>query len=262
MEAYIPSLYSDDRDIEIFFREAALSVHKAENAILMVESVYLEADEDAEKKGFFGKVVQSIKNFIAKVMSVIRDFIGAIQTTFGSKLSVDVYMNSNTVEVKLNEDIEKATRQIEDQILSERKGVQAISAMVKKISSVTGKPIDMFIDDRAIGAAIDKVNNFAVTKGGTILKAGVATVIANRLHKSISESLNLSKQLDDLTNEVEKRKDAVHDKMIAQYEKNGNTILKYIEQATHCVEKTSAKAMKYYTELTKPINDFKRNLRK
>lgn len=260
MEAYVPFLYSEDKEVEIFFRESALAMLESEDEWYKTEALYIEADEEnTDKPGLFSKLASVVKGIIDKIIQTIKDFIESIRNAFGQKLTPDAYMKSDTAEVKLSEDIEKITEQIEAEIISERKGVQMISKFVKKISSVTNFPLDAFVSDKSIASAIDKVNAFGVEQGGTIIKAAAATIIANRLHRVTSETLHLSEKLRATEIELEEKRKAVSEAKLAEYDKNGHVIIGTIRKMALAVENTSRRAMRYYTQLTKPIKEFKVN---
>lgn len=262
MEAYVPFLYSEDKNIELFFRESALAMLEADNECSEIEALYIEADEDSDKPGLFSKLAGVVKTIINKIIETIKDFIEAIRNAFGPKLTVDNYMNSNTVEVRLSEDIEKISEQIEAEILSERKGVQVISKFVQKISSATNLPLDAFISDKTIGAAIDKANTFVAEHGATVIKAAAATMIANKLHQLTSDSLHLTKKLKESEEELEKKRNAIDEDKLAEYDKNGHVVMNVIRKMSLAIDSTSKRAMKYYAQLTKPIGQFKENFKK
>lgn len=264
LEAYVPFLYSEDKEVEIFFRESALAMLESEDEWYKTEALYIEADEEetSNKPGLFSKLASVVKGIINTIIQTIKDFIQSIKNAFGPKLTVDAYMDSKTAQLRLSEDIEKITEQIEAEILSERKGVQMISKFVQKISSVTKFPLDAFISDKTIGAAIDKANAFAVEQGGTIIKAAAATMLANKLHQLTAESLHLTEKLQQTEAELEAKRNAIDASKLADYDKNGHTIMNTIRKMSLAIDTTSRRAMKYYAQLTKPVKEFKANLNK
>ena len=109
LEAYVPFLYSEDKEVEIFFRESALAMLESEDEWYKTEALYIEADEEetSNKPGLFSKLASVVKGIINRIIQTIKDFIQSIKNAFGPKLTVDVYMDSKTAQLRLSEDIEK-----------------------------------------------------------------------------------------------------------------------------------------------------------
>lgn len=262
MEMCVPSLYSDDLTVELFIRESTLEYNRARYNILRDTCYYEDADENADKPGLFQRLIDGVRALIAKITYSVKSFIRAIQAAFGSKLTPEEYENSGAIQDRLNEDVEKITKQIEDEILSERKGVQAISKAVGKISEFTKLPINEIVDERAIGAAIDKVQSFVVSDGGTVLKAAAMTVIANRIHKCLNDSLGLTEKLDSVNSQIEDKKKRLNSQKAAIYEANGRPVLAQITKLSGAIQTTTRRAETYYAKLTKSIGKFSQNLAK
>lgn len=257
MEMCIPSRYSDDLDVEIFIRESTLGFNQAQYEIFRDESYYIESDENADKPGLFSKLAAGVRNLISKIIYSIKSFVRAIQAAFGSRVTPEDYANSETIEQRLNEDVKKITRQIEDEILSERKGVQVISKAVNKISDVTKMPINEIMDERAIAHAVDKVQSFVVNDAGTVLKVAAITAIANQLHKCLSDSLGLTEKLDKLNNEIEERQKRLTSDRAAIYEENGRHVLAQITKLSGAINTTVTRCETYYAKLVSGTGKFK-----
>lgn len=259
MEMCVPSRYSDDLDVELFIRESVLEFNQARYEIFRDESYYVESDENADKPGLFSRLAAGVRNLISKIIYSVKSFVRAIQAAFGSKLTPEAYANSETIEERLNEDVEKITKQIEDEILSERKGVQVISKAVNKISDVTKLPLNEIMDERAIGNAIDKVQSFVVSDGGTVLKAAAMTVIANRIHKCLNASLGLTEKLDKVNDQIEERQKRLTSDRAAIYEENGRPVLAQITKLSGAINTTVRRCETYYAKLVSATGKFRVN---
>lgn len=257
LEMCVPSLYSDDLDVEIFIRESTLEYNQARYEIFRDESYYIESDENADKPGLFSKLVSGVRNLINKIIYSVKSFIQAIQSAFGSKITPDDYENSDAIQERLNVDVAKITKQIENEILSERKGVQAISKAVNKISDVTKLPLNEIVDERAIGHAVDKVQSFVVNDAGTVLKAAAMTTIANTLHKCLSDSLGLTDKLNSINNEIEERQKRLTSERAAIYEENGRHVLSQITKLTGAINTTVGRCETYYAKVVSATGKFK-----
>lgn len=263
MEAYVRPIYSNEKEFEIFFRESAINYRRAESELYDNLSVFIEADEDdgeTKKNGIFLMIINGVKKALDTIITTIKSFIEAITKSFGKQLTVDEYMNSDHAQKQFNQDIVDIGKQIDDEILAERKGVQAISKAVSKLSKSTNIPLDMILDDKAIANAIDKANAFAVKDGGTILKATAITVLTNTMHKYISDGLHLSETLKKSTEELERKRDSIDKSRIQYYEDHGNKIMASASKLTSSINKTTSRAMNYYTRLAGNIGNFKTNI--
>lgn len=261
MDAYIESVYSDDLEFEIYFRESALETKKMQFEYMQLETLYETGSEEA-KTNVFSKMLESIKNFIMKIKESISNFMLAISQSFGKEVTVKDYMDSNTAEVRIQGDIEKITKEIQDEILSERKGVQAISKAIKGIADKTNLPLDKFFDTRAIANTIDKINGFVIDNGEAVVSAAIATTIANKLSKSIKDSASITDELELCRQKLADRRQSIHDVKMEAYNARGKKIAATIEQLSFAVNKTSSRAMQYYTAITKPVNKFRAQYRK
>nr|DAR14091.1 MAG TPA: hypothetical protein [Caudoviricetes sp.] len=259
LEMCVPSRYSDDLDVELFIRESVLEFNQARYEIFRDESYYVESDENADKPGLFSRLAAGVRNLISKIIYSVKSFVRAIQAAFGSKLTPEAYANSETIEERLNEDVEKITKQIEDEILSERKGVQVISKAVNKISDVTKLPLNEIMDERAIGNVIDKVQSFVVSDGGTVLKAAAMTVIANRIHKCLNDSLGLTEKLDKVNDQIEERQKRLTSDRAAIYEENGRPVLAQITKLSGAINTTVRRCETYYAKLVSATGKFRVN---
>lgn len=259
MEAYIESLYSDDLNFEIYFREDALERHKIEHSILSDVDMYLETGTtDNEKNGILSSIAEKIQNLIRRIINKANQFFQAIRNSFGSSgsLTLDMYVKSGVGQLRLNGDINKITKEIEDEILQERKGVQMLSNAVKKLSSATNIPLDQIIDDRKIGSIVDKVNKFVVEDGGTVVKAGIAVVAGNALAKAIKNGTGITEDLNKLTSEMETRRKQTHEIKMKNYADNNMRIMRLIENVTYATDTTINRAMKYYNAIVNPLHKF------
>lgn len=262
MGLFVESLYSDDNALEIYFRESELMLKEFLHRNIMDDNIFFEAEEegnDIKKQGVLGSLFRRIKEFIIKLKERISGFIHAIENSVGEKITPEMYIQSGTGQLRIEEDIENATKQIEEEILSERKGVQAISKMVKKISGKTNLPIDSIVDDKVIGSMIDKVNAFAVKDGGKVLTAAAATAISSRLSKSIKASKGITDDIDKLTKDVENIYRDIHRQKAKDYEESGHKFLKLLENVAYATGKTVGRAQKYYSIITKPLKKFNKS---
>lgn len=257
MEAYIESLYSEDNDFEIYFRESSLTSKKCINEILNAESMFYEDGDEEGKPGIIKTIINKIGEFIKNIQKRISGFISVIRNSFGSKLTTGAYMQSDAANVRVSADIEKITKQIEDEILSERKGVQLISKAISKLSSKTELPIDLIIDKKMIGKVLDDASAFVAKNGEKVIAAGAATIIGNKLQKCLEDSKGITEELDDLTKQYEDARRNVHREKVKHYDQTGHHILKYMEKLTYTVDVTTRRAEKYYIAITKPIAKFK-----
>lgn len=266
MEAYIEPLYSDDLGFEIYFREAALERHKIEHSIMCDVDMYLEADENGEEKmGIIASIADKIKKFIQNIAHRVGQFFQAVKNSFGGsdgKLTIDMYLDSGVGQMQLNGDINKITKEIEDEILQERKGVQMLAGAVRKISSATNLPFDQILDDRKIGQIVDKVNKFVVEDGATVVKAGIAVVAGNALSKAIKDATGITEELNELTDKMEKDRKDIHNIKMQQYKDNKMYCMKWIERLTYATDTTINRAMKYYNAVTRPLNKFNNEFNK
>lgn len=263
MEAYIPSLYSEDVDFEIYFRENALEYKKAEAACLDVLMVYEDVDSESEKPGMFEKLNEKVKALLNRIREIISNFIGAVKSAFsGGTLTVQDYMQSNTVKVKLSADAKKIADQVEQDILSERKGVQMISKAVKSISSKTGMPLDSFFDEKTIGGIIDKTNAFMVNSGGTVVSAAAATVIGNALYSNLDIGQKLTKELEESRATLEVQRKNKQLTKTKYYEENNKKLMLFITKLSGKIMNTVTTAEKTYADVTKPIKTFKKTATK
>ena len=260
MKAYIEPLYSEDTDFEVYFRESAINSKKCINNIIDIECMFYEdGDENRENSGILSNVINAIKKFISNIKKRISNFLTVIKNSFGGKLTAEVYMSSNAANVRISEDVEKITKDIEDKILSERKGVQMISKAIKKLGSATNLPIDSIIDQRMIGKVIDDTNSFIAHNGGKVIAAAAAAAIGNRLEKSMADSKGLTEELENLTKEYENNRYRIHRDKLKSYDENGHKVLKLMEKLTYSVDTVSRRAEKYYIAIAKPLSKFKYN---
>lgn len=261
MNAYIESVYSDDLEFEIYFRESALEAKKMQFDYMQLEMMYETGNEEA-KSGIFAKMLESIREFFARLKQTISNFMTAISQSFGREVTVQDYIDSDAADVRIKGDVEKITKEIQDEILSERKGVQAISKAVKSISEKANLPLDKFFDDRAIANTIDKVNGFVIDNGEAAVSAAVATAIANKLSKSIKDTSGITEDLEKCRKELNAKRKGIHDAKMEMYNVRGKKLAGVIENLGYAVGKTSSRAMRYYAAVTKPINKFKMQYRK
>lgn len=258
--AYLNMIYSEDMDFELYFRENALTAKRIDNDFLQLSILYESADE-SKKPSLFSRMATKVKELLANLKANIQKFIRAISQTFGGKsLTPEDYMNSGAAEVRINGDIQKITEQIQDELLKERKGVQAIAKAVSKMGQKVGAPIDMIVNDKMIADIVDKANAFVVNDGPQMASAAITAVASEKLTKAIRESAGLTDALEESRRNLEKKREKMHDYKQEIYEKQGNILMKYIEQVSYSVQKTSNRAAQYYTAVTRLYTKFKRNL--
>lgn len=258
MGIFIDTLYSEDTNLEIYFRESELMLKQFMHQNMKDDEIFYEAEEEentAKKQGVLTSLIQRIKKFIQTMKEKIANFFNAVRnSTGGENLTPDAYLQSDTGVLHYSKDLEDIAEQIEEEILAEKKGVQALSKLVKKFSSKSGLPVDAFVNAKSISAMVDKVNAFVVKDGGKVLTAAAATAISSRLSKCIRETSGIAEETEKLTNEFEKINEDVHKQKIKDYEKGGHKLLKFMEDVTWSTSKTLTRAQKYYSMITGPIN--------
>lgn len=265
MNAFIDSLFFDDNETKKYFMEFEIMQKRFEHEMLSDEAMYFEAEEEentAKKEGVLSAIVRKIKEFIASLKQKISGFFTALGNSVGTHVTAEMYIQSGAAEVRMQNDIAEISKQIDEEILAERKGVQAIAGAIKKFSSKTGIPADQIIDAKAIAGVVDKVNNFVEKDGGKMLSAAAATGIAMALSANMKKGKELTNEIDKLTNDMENRRKAVHAAKIKDYDAKGQKIWKAIEQLTYACSKTIGRTEKYYYAITKPINEYKANYEK
>lgn len=259
MEAYILPKYSEDREIEIYFREQALDMELAYNSMCNNDALYME---DGNDSGMMSRLCDKIKSIIEKIREHITNFINIIKSSFGSStLTPDDFIASDDGKIRLEMDINKATHEIEEEIASEKKSVQIISGLITKIGSKVGIDTSS-ISNASIGRKVDKVNDFIVNDTGTVVTAAVATIAANKLSDHLKDVFKINKKIEDLNKKIEEQKSLNHSNNMARYEENGNKILSFIEKLSFKVHGTATKTEKTYSSIARHTKTFKKNFKK
>lgn len=257
MELSIEHLYSEDVDSEIAYRRSNLEAHKLES-MLNDDYFMLEDAEDGEEQGIFASIIQKIKNFIMGMATRLGQFGRFIKNNGSNgKLTPEMYLQSGVGQVRLNGDVERITREVEAEIIAERKGVQLVFSAIQKIGTHVGAA--NLIDEKMIANISDKAINFSYEKGATVIKSAAAVALGNTLAKAIEDGTGLTQKLNSATDKVNEGMKRYHERNMKELKAQNKKVLLCIEKLSYAANSTTNKAMNMYKALTKPLKNFYSN---
>lgn len=260
MDAIIQHLYSDDMDDEVYFRESSLEFDKMHLSYLEDSILFTEDGDDSGNDTVLNKIATTIQNMIDKILAMISGFFKSISSGGKEKLDEDMYLNSDTAEIRFAEDIQDITKQIENQILQERKCVQMLAKAVAKFDK-TGT-VSSFLDDRMIASLTDTVKGFTIRNGGDVLKATAIVAIGKSLARNIDETKGFTKQIEENKRKIDacmRFKGAMKNQI---RKTEGRKILGAMETVLRQVSITSGKAMATYKKINRTKNQYTRQYAK
>lgn len=178
----VANIYFDDMNLEILARESALEESIINQEIVSNMNIYEEmvmfesGDEaDSKKEGILQRIGKSISNLIQSIIDYVSRFFKTISANTGEKLSVSDYMDAESTQIKFQSDIKKIYEECEKEFFEAHK---FLSFFHRK----TGVP------PKKLNEWSDRLNNFAIEHGTTVITAAASVIIGNKIHQTLSNN--------------------------------------------------------------------------
>lgn len=151
-----------------------------------------DTDPEKEEKPKAGENI--LQKILKKIKDVIDRFIDAIGNFFSGKenLNADEYFQSSTAEIRIEKDIDKINKIVDDEI---RKG----SKLLQKISSATG------VSDEEIDKYIQKGASTLKIVGPAVISSAVGWGFRTIFRKTFKQRRGVIDQCLDFTSDVLKK---------------------------------------------------------
>ena len=249
MSMYMNNIYSDDMEFEIYARENALEISILNHSIsedlnIYSEMTFFESGDDSETDGVLAKIGANIRKIIDNILNFITGFFKSIGMNVGEKLTVSDYMNANSTKIHLNQDIQAIQKEIDEELMEGHK-------ITKLLSKKTG------FDPKMVQSFVDRVTNFTIDNGGTIISTALTVTFANALSNNILGGQKLAKEL----NEVERRteEEAVRSGKISEdkLRKQGHEKLAAITKVANSVSIIMRRASSAYGSVERQLKKHK-----
>lgn len=191
-----------DKDISEYFKEVEMSC-------LLDYSPFCEASESAKSTNNTNKFVAIIHKILEAVKKTFTSLMNMIKNMFSGKenMSAEDYLKSPSVQIQFDEDYQKISEKVEQEILKGRKIVQAIS----KGTGVDDKVVANYCDAAAKG--IQKIGIGVVLGSAAI---GIGKLVQKKCNNALN-TVNVSG--NELTDAVmNKRSETAKDAKIKNAE--------------------------------------------
>ena len=152
---YIRECNDINKLFNIINMEYTIDIMKAENKYYLESSlIKLQNDsilfEDSKGKSESSGFKKRIKGIFQAIVNFIENTLESIKELFIKKknITIDDYMNSTSGQIKIDKDMNKLKKQIDEDM---NKGNQLIYKIASKVGHVSEKEVDDFIDNSIAG---------------------------------------------------------------------------------------------------------------
>ena len=244
----VANIYFDDMDLEILARESALeeSIIKQDivsNMNIYEEMVMFESGEEADSKqqGILQRIGKSISNLIQSIIDYVSRFFKSISANTGEKLTASDYMDAESTQIKFQSDIKKIYEECEKEFFEAHK---FLSLLHKK----TGIP------PKKLNEWTDRLNNFVIDNGTTVITAAASVIIGNKIHQTLSknnEALQKAKEENErLIKESQKLKSE-------ELKEDGHNILSQMNTVVSGMSTITRRLTSVYSSIVGNLNKYK-----
>lgn len=190
---YIRECNDINKLFNIITMEYTIDIMKAENKYYLESSlIKLQNDsilfENSKEKSESSSFKKHIKGIFQAIVNFIENTLESIKELFIKKknITIDDYMNSTSGQIKIDKDMDKLKKQIDEDM---NKGNQLIYKIASKVGHVSEKEVDDFIDNSK--SKIKKIGPGVIIAG--VVKHFTYNAIAgdfNKQKKQIKNSQN------------------------------------------------------------------------
>lgn len=203
---YIQKCDDINKLFNIIEMEYTIDIMKAKNEYYLESSLIKQRRdsilfEDSKEKSESSGFKKYIKGIFQAIINFIENTIDSIKELFIKKknITIDDYMNSTSGQLKMDKDIDKLSKAINEDM---KAGNKLIYSIASKVGGVSEKEVDDFIDKSK--DKIKKIGPATIIRGGAkFLTYNAIAGDLNNQKKSIRNSQNVIIGTTDLNDESE-----------------------------------------------------------